>query len=272
MKRFLFILFLLVFAKEVFPAFEDFKTGTRPVALGGAFTALSDDHNAPFWNPAGLTLLDGAEIYSTYKRLFGIVNNFTFTSCVPSKWGSFAFSIRESSVKGDYTDATGNVLMSNTTLEAERAILLSHGFHLLKEVSFGYNLVAYHLQNVRFGDDYAFGVDIGMQMEVYTPTIGETFKHPLPEEISLGLTYIPFENIATLLDFEKQLGYDINVKMGVEVSLIKGLLVLRGGVETEPVDFSLGFGTRYKNLQINYAFKSHTELPLTHLMEVGWEF
>jgi hypothetical protein len=271
--------------KQLFPAFEDLKTGTRPVALGGAFTALSDDHNAPFWNPAGLTLLDGAEIYSTYKRLFGIVNNFTFTSCVPSKWGNFAFSIRESSVKGDYTDGTGNVLESNTTLEAERAILLSHGFYLLKEVSFGYNLVAYHLQNVRFGDDYAFGVDIGMQMEVYkrwrigffyhnlnTPTIGETFKYPLPEEISLGLSYIPFENIVTLLDFEKQLGYNINVRMGVEVSLIKGLLVLRGGIETEPVDFSLGFGTKYKNLQINYAFKSHTELPLTHLMEVGWEF
>lgn len=285
MKRFLFILFLLVFLKPLFPAFEDLKTGTRPVALGGAFTALSDDHNASFWNPSGLSYLGSPEVYSTYKRLFGIVNNFTFTTCLPSKWGSFALTLRESSVKGDYTDATGTIIKRNTTLEAERALILSHGFHLIKEVSFGYNLVAYHLQNVRFGDYYAFGLDIGMLMEVYkrwkigffyhnlnSPTIGKTFKHQLPEEVCLGLSYTPFESVTTLLDFEKQFGYDINIKMGVEVSVIKELLVIRGGVETEPVDFSVGFGTGFKHVRINYAFKTHTELPITHLVEAGWEF
>lgn len=285
MKRFLFILFLLVFAKSLFPAFEDFKTGTRPDALGGAFTALSDDHNASFWNPAGLSYLDRAEVFSTYKRLFGIVNYFTFNTCLPTKWGSFALSVRESSVKGDYTDNSGTIVERNTTLEAERAIIASHGFHLLKEVSFGYSLTAYNIQNVRFGDYYAIGVDIGIIMDVYrrwrigfvyhnlnSPTIGGTFKHQLPEEVSLGLSYMPFESVITLLDFDKQIGYDINVKMGVEVTIFKELLILRGGVETEPVDFSLGFGTGFKHVRINYAFKTHAELPITHFVEAGWEF
>jgi hypothetical protein len=30
--------------------------GTRPMGMGGAFTAVSDDANAPYWNPAGLAL------------------------------------------------------------------------------------------------------------------------------------------------------------------------------------------------------------------------
>ncbi len=285
MKKLFLILCFLVLAVRLFGAFEDFQTGTRPNAMAGAFTALADDHNAPFWNPSGLSYVDSPEIFSTYKRLFGIISNFTFSSSIPSKWGNFAFCLRESSVKGDYTDAMGYVIKSNTTLEAERAMIVSHGFRIIEEVSFGYNLTGYQLQNIRFGDYLAFGVDIGMIMEVYRhwkigffyrnvngPSIGDEFKHPLPEQISVGLSYSPFNNVITLLDFEKQLGYDINTKMGAEVEIIKNLLVLRSGVETEPVDFSIGFGSGFKHLRVNYAFRTHPELPFTHEMEAGWKF
>jgi hypothetical protein len=285
MKKFLFVLCLLVIISPLFSAFEDYKTGTRPGALGGAFTALSDDHNAPFWNPSGLAYVEKGEIFCTYRRLFNLVNNFTFTSCVPLRWGNFGLSIRESSVKGDYTDDSGWIIESNRTLEAERALIFSHGFSLIKEVSFGYNLVGYHVQNVRFGDYYSVGLDIGMIMNVYkrwkigffyhnlnSPTIGDAYKHPLPEEISLGVSYSPFDNVITLLDFEKQLNYNINVKMGVEVEVVENLLTLRGGVASEPILFSLGFGTGFKHIILNYSFETHSELPITHLVEAGWKF
>ncbi len=285
MKRLLSVLFMLMLFIPLHSAFEDFKTGTRPAALGGAFTALSNDHNGMYWNPAGLSNLGTAELFSTYERLFGFVHHFTFASCFPSRYGSFGVSVRETSVKGDFTDAAGFIIEENTTLEAERALLVSHGFHLIKEVSFGYNLVAYQLQNVRFGDDLAFGIDVGMLMEVYkrwklgfmfrnlnSPTMGETFKHPLPEEISLGIAYVPFESIVTLLDFEKQFGYEINVKMGTEIIIIKDLLIIRGGVETQPVDVSFGFGTGFRHVRLNYAFRTHEVMPITHLMELGWKF
>lgn len=285
MKAIFYVLLLLMIVVPLNGAFEDLKTGTRPDALGGAFTALSDDHNASYWNPAGLAGLDSPEIFSTYKRLFAIVHHFSFAACMPSRYGGFGITLRETSVKGDYTDGTGAVVGANTTLEAERALLFSHGFRLLEEVSFGYNLVAYQVQNVRFEHSLAFGADVGMLMEVYrrwrmgfffrnlnSPSIGETFHYALPEEISLGIAYAPFENVITLLDFEKQFGYEINVKMGTEVVIVDELLVLRGGVETEPVDFSLGFGTGYRNLKVNYAFRTHKALPLTHLVEAGWKF
>lgn len=285
MKKFLFVVILFLSSKALFPAFEDFKTGARPEALGGAFTSLATDHNAVFWNPSGLSELEKPEVFSVYKRLFGIVNNFTFTSAVPSRWGNFAFTIRESSVKGNYTDVNGNIIESNAVLEAERAFIFSQGFHLIKEVSFGYNILGYQLKNIRFGDYYSLGIDIGMLMEVYkrwriglfyhnlnSPLIGSEYKHQLPEEVSVGLSYMPFKSVVTLLDIEKQLGYDINVKMGTELTVIKEFLIIRGGIETEPIQFSLGFGTGYRHLRLNYAFRIHTELPFTHLLEAGWEF
>jgi hypothetical protein len=285
MKKILYVLLMLMIGVPLNGAFEDLKTGTRPAGLGGAFTALSNDHNASFWNPAGLSDLESPEMFSTYKRLFAVVNHFTFSACMPTRYGGFGLAVRETSVKGDYTDGSGAVIEEQTTLEAERALLLSHGFHLMEEVSFGYNVVAYQVQNIRFDNCLAFGADVGMLMEVYqrwqfgfffrnlnSPTIGETFQYALPEEISLGIAYIPFEQVITLLDFEKQFGYEINVKMGTEVVIIDELLILRGGIETEPVDISLGFGTGYRNLKLNYAFRTHSTLPLTHLVEAGWKF
>ena len=36
---------------------EQIPFGTRPLGLGGAFTAVADDANAINWNPAGLSVL-----------------------------------------------------------------------------------------------------------------------------------------------------------------------------------------------------------------------
>src|SRR5262249_45273532 len=45
--------------------------GPRAVALGGAFTALSDDASALFWNPAGLVFVGHQELSASHADLFG---------------------------------------------------------------------------------------------------------------------------------------------------------------------------------------------------------
>ena len=37
---------------------ENIGAGARSMAMGGAFTGLSDDASAPYYNPAGLAFLD----------------------------------------------------------------------------------------------------------------------------------------------------------------------------------------------------------------------
>lgn len=51
-------------------AFLKLGMGARAIALGGAYTALADDANALYWNPAGLAGLDRAETTMTHAQMF----------------------------------------------------------------------------------------------------------------------------------------------------------------------------------------------------------
>jgi len=51
-------------------AFQDVNWGARPVGMGGAFTAVADDANAPLYNPAGIVQVQWNEISAMYSRLF----------------------------------------------------------------------------------------------------------------------------------------------------------------------------------------------------------
>jgi hypothetical protein len=42
--------------------YPTFYRGVRPLGMGGAFTALADDENALYYNPAGLTAIDGLDL------------------------------------------------------------------------------------------------------------------------------------------------------------------------------------------------------------------
>ncbi len=48
--------------------------GARPAGMGDAFTALSDDVNALYWNPAGLTQLKNREVSAMYLKWLGDLN------------------------------------------------------------------------------------------------------------------------------------------------------------------------------------------------------
>src|SRR5882724_3034356 len=61
---------LALFRSSAQAAFVDTGWGARPVGMGGAFTAIADDSNAPLYNPAGLVQVQWNELSAMYSRLF----------------------------------------------------------------------------------------------------------------------------------------------------------------------------------------------------------
>lgn len=61
--------------------FLNIDVGARAVAMGGAFTTLSDDASAVYWNPAGLARLDRAEAMFNHTKWLADIN-FNFAAIV----------------------------------------------------------------------------------------------------------------------------------------------------------------------------------------------
>ncbi|MFA4967514.1 MAG: hypothetical protein WC624_04775 [Candidatus Margulisiibacteriota bacterium] len=59
-KKLISLIIILVFSFVSLPAQALF--GTRPAGMGGAFTAIADDANAAYWNPAGFAINPGVDL------------------------------------------------------------------------------------------------------------------------------------------------------------------------------------------------------------------
>jgi hypothetical protein len=57
--------------------------GVRPVAMGNAYTALSDDGNAVFWNPAGLGIVEDYHVVVMLMNHLTYFNYYNLTSALP---------------------------------------------------------------------------------------------------------------------------------------------------------------------------------------------
>jgi len=63
---------LVILPAAAYGGFLAIEEGARATAMGGAFTAVSDDATAVFWNPAGLGMTDGFKLTGMGTRLFSV--------------------------------------------------------------------------------------------------------------------------------------------------------------------------------------------------------
>jgi hypothetical protein len=89
------LLTTMLLACHVFSKPLDLALGARPHAMGGAFVAIADDVNAPYWNPAGMALVKSMEFGVTnqlFQELFGVNVNLLCGVVPIKKIGSVGFN------------------------------------------------------------------------------------------------------------------------------------------------------------------------------------
>ena len=94
----------------------------------------------------------------------------------------------------------------------------------------------------------------------------------MPKSISIGLSYRPYEDLITSLDFNQLSGHtDSEFRFGIEYTIIENL-ILRAGTQTNPNRFSAGFLYNFLCADIAYSFITHHIMPTTHQLSVGFKF
>jgi|UniRef100_A0A7V3PTV4 hypothetical protein len=254
---------LIVLVVPGYALFEDNQSGVRAEGMAGSFTAVADDLSAIDFNPAGLAFVKEKQFQGFYKLLYGgagaNLHTIQVGVGVPSRrLGSFAVRIQETGFE----------------LQSQRSLKLAHGFQLAEGLAFGYGINGYNLFQQDFGQGFALGLDLSLftrfarfwsagfyAHNINMPRIGGS---ELPQVLFGGLGFSPRPGIQSALQVAKEPGQRTQFAFGQEFEVIPQYLMLRAGVQTEPIRFAFGLGTGIKNIGIDYALITHPVLTLTH--------
>lgn len=282
--------------------------GARPVGMGEAFTALADDVNALYWNPAGLTALERPAFGATHQQAYQGLNHEFFGYAQPlhprssgdarrMTWGAHLSIL---SLPGDLerraeegAGALGQLTTPQGTFGAADmafggAFAFSHRRH-----SFGVGTKLIR-QSIDKNVAHSGAVDLGWVMREALPnlSLGAAVLHlgpgvrftqnwyPLPLTLKAGASY-------RLERWRTRLAVDLAVPrddfpllaFGGEVGL-KEYLFLRAGYRARwngnpqgaLSGFRTGMGIIYKNLALDYAAAPFGELGISHRFSLGWRF
>ncbi|MEA3306893.1 MAG: PorV/PorQ family protein, partial [Elusimicrobiota bacterium] len=265
--------------------FLDIGYGARPVAMGQAFTAISDDINAIHTNPAGLAFLTVPEMSALYGRMHeGLSDNseigqghFGFVAPVKKYIpGTLGFSWEE---------------LSLTEYYSETSFTVSYGTEVSKNIFGGLNLkmlrksyssdIYTEADPLFTGNGYsksAIGLDLGALYRInsqYTlglvikninqPDMGIANKDAVPMHVRGGLAYWRSNGVIDLDMSYSDSDYDI--AMGIEYWL-SNRFTMRFGLlagNDSRRNFNLGLGSRFNSFQFDYAFS----LPLGGIAETS---
>lgn len=280
-------------------AFMDSYWGVRALGMGGAFTAVANDANAPLYNIAGIGNVRNREITVMGSRLFagmeGVEIGKTYISYVhplgKAENGAISAAWSSLSTPGLRREDTFNIgygRQLNDLIGIDRDKI---------NITAGLNL-KYLMQEVKFdpedsdldsnkgaltGDigllvQLANGISVGYSNRYLTsPDIGYVSEDKVTNTSVVGLAYyaeelpllrIPCFTIAADVVFRAG---DTSLKLGAESWLFEEKLALRLGGRQEAFDIGLGYRFDFNNgmaLIVDYAL----ELPLEVKESYGSHF
>ncbi len=255
----------------------------RPSAMGGAFSSVSDDLGALYYNPAGLGQLQlpsgvtgGAEWIE--KTRFGLIGY-----CSPISENS-GLGVSVLYLKTDkmpfYSDDKSTTPQEGDFDANDLAIRFGYGIRFSKSNYFG--IVGGWLnQRIESKKSSSFFFDIG---QIYKPSdrvalsfvlqnIGSKVKFineedELPLTLRIGLSYNPVDSAIIACDFVKPKDNEWQIKGGIEWQ-INNILTLRGGYNSQifqdlGIGVNMGFGIHISTFKLDYAYVPYNDLGETH--------
>jgi hypothetical protein len=285
----------------------ELERGARPAALGGAFSGLADDAYAVVYNPAALAFLERASAHGLVESRFGravygsvlaggrsLGVGLVFLSVSNIPWrdengkpvqsGSFDFTQVGFTVAGgislaDLPLGAGLGALQNLALGLRAKILTVNTLPEGSGAGFALEpALFYKLDNVGSLGGLRVGVVLENLLGVGV-NYGSGHSEAFPIGLRFGASLSPAPGAIVAADIEA----NGTVHLGGEYKLSNaqfarfGLLslALRGGVLISPslVQVGVGFGARLRGgLQLDYTALTHSELPLTHRLEVAYRF
>ncbi len=262
MKHFFWLYFLpcLIFPVAVHASGDPTPAGGRSWALAGTAITLADGW-AVYNNPGALARVKDASLMTACDVRYGMAGFTTvaFAGVLPLASGNGGISV----------DRFGDQLYSEQRLGVAYS-------HQMDRVSLGmkvsYTQIAISEVGVKGRFVFQFGgvAEITPQLllgaHIYNFTqarLADYQDERLPTVLSAGISWRPVPQLMLNVETEKDIDYTARFKGGAEYQIAKPFF-LRMGLATNPGTNHFGFGFKAKKLNLDYAFRTHPALGLSH--------
>lgn len=250
--------------------FENTDIGARATGLNGAFTSLSNNSLAVFYNPSGLGQIKYREVSVFYNpSVLGLkeLSTAALTYAEPLKIGTLGLGIKS----------------YGYDLYRETNVIFSYGNNFRNRIFYGINFNFYNLNIQNYNSASAFGSDIGAMVYIsdflkwgfaaknFTGSLIGQSGQKIAQSYRTGFTVQPKNDFSLTLEFEKDVRYSLSFKSGLEYS-VNDFIDLRTGIGTQPTSFSAGFSINYDLFQIDFAISNYRDLGLTNQGSVTINF
>lgn len=243
-----------------------FLTGAKPLSLGNAYTAYSEDVYAFDFNAAGVADLAEKQFKTSFYNFFGMedITSFILAAVIPYGYNTYGVKISGFGLKDVYMENKLTLLFSRAIFEN-----LFIGFNI-NYFWINYNPKALNLPFIAESIN-SVGLDIGT---IYIPTkdirLGVSFlniNHPtfttsyiyeekIESETVFGILYRPFDVTSISLDYNLKMNI---ISFGIEIKTIDILDLRAGYSDGKP---SIGVGISIKHFNVDFGILLHEHLGL----------
>ena len=279
--------------------FLNLPVGARASAMGGAYSAISEEASAVYWNPAGLVQI---------PKLSAVFMRAQYLEEISYQYAAYAHRLSYDTVLAGsvlltdigsipQTDISGNTLGSFTPRDSVYTISYSKAILEFsdKDIDVSIGVSAKYIKSSIVSSARSYAADVGImtynfsdipyRLAVTATNMGGglTFdkeSNPLPLTFKLGGAINPFRNILIAADviFPKQ--NNPNLLFGAELALTPNELTrlcVRAGLNAQQIrdgvgGLSMGVGATLHFFSLDYAFVPMGELGATHRISLTFDF
>ncbi|MFH0947468.1 MAG: PorV/PorQ family protein [Elusimicrobiota bacterium] len=274
--------------------------GARVVGMGEAYTAVSDEANAIYWNPGGLSQLHSEEVSFMRAMWIETINYDHLVYILPIKLGDekhiLGASIDYVSMspiqkvgikKDDLANPDPDDSITETYSPNDLALTLSWSKKFVNKICTGAS-IKFIQSKIERESAYAFGIDLGglyilndnisfgaVLKNIGTPIKFREKSYNLPMDIKLGVALRLLENkLITAVDIVMPADNNVYFNVGAEYKLLSKKeisLCPRVGYKGTG-NLSCGVGIIGYGVVFDYAWMPFSGIGNTHRMSISFPF
>lgn len=301
--KYISIVLVLLLSSQILPQdkvgttsfqFLEVMTGARGTSMSGAYSAVANDANAVFWNPAGLTNVNNIDVQVSYMKWILDVKHYSFALAYNideiGTFGIQALYTDIGSIEVTRVDALGYVnghynpgLTGETISPHQSLIGLTFAKKLTDKFSFGISVkYAYEDLVVRKKGSLVFDggltfktgfktIELAAAIRQFGPDVKYISEsYPLPQTFNIGISgylFAPDDALIGSLGNQKLLiaydmiqprDYNQRNSVGLEYSF-NDMVYLRAGYKFngDQEGLAAGLGIEYNNYRIDYSYDDY---------------